>query len=393
MDMNKSPLTEQELETYLGFVEWLKKSWYGVPDSDVLLPYVAARYTPDEARLLTGMPYVPQTLAELSELTGISVDELRPKLDALAAKGLVYKQIKENHERYFLNDIFFIYRSFGWPGRTAEYDKTTGPLQHKYLTGGLMSPWMGVKEKGLRVLPIEVTIDNPTGILPYEEVRKILDKVDYFTVSNCPCRHANNLDPDSPDCEYPTEVCLHFDKLGRYIVENGMGREITRQETEEILKRCADLGLIHGISNQQENPDTICNCCRDCCIWFLALNRYGHDGSLTPSNFRIMTSPSTCVGCGLCITRCPMEALHLADAPQAEGSKTAVAGKDGRHRELTNKTGRIAELNPSRCIGCGVCAYKCPTQSLKLLRNPVEHRPPQTGRDWGMKFMGDIKSK
>jgi NAD-dependent dihydropyrimidine dehydrogenase PreA subunit len=212
-------------------------------------------------------------------------------------------------------------------------------------------------------------------------------------VTHCPCRHSNNLDPDSPDSQYPTEVCLHFDKLGHYIVENGMGREITRQETEEILKRSAELGLIHGISNHQEKPDTICNCDRDCCMWFLTMNKYGHDGTLTPSNFRVTVNQSTCVGCGLCIKRCPMRALNLLDAPSVKGRKTAVTGKDGNKRELTNKNGKVAELDPKRCIGCGVCAYKCPSQSLTLARNQVEHHPPQTVRDWGMQFMADSKSK
>jgi Na+-translocating ferredoxin:NAD+ oxidoreductase subunit B len=392
MNKNQHPMTERDRSIYTKFLEWLRQSWYGVPDADVLLSYVAARYTPEEASLLTGLPFAPRTVAELEYLTKISADVLGRELDSLASKGLVYKQVKEGVIRYHLHDIFTIYRGFGWPGRSDEYSRTVGPLQHRYLMGGLLSPWKNVKEKGLRVLPIEVTIEDTRGVLPYEEVRRILDKVEYFTVSHCPCRHANNLDPDSPACRYPTEVCLHFDKLGHYIVENGMGREITRQETEEILKRSAELGLVHGISNQQEKPDTICNCCHDCCIWFLAMKKYGHDGSLTPSNFRIMLNQSTCVGCGLCVQRCPMEALHLIDTPLIKGHKIKVTGKDGRQRDLTNKTGKTAELNPERCIGCGVCAYKCQSQSLTLLRNQVEHHPPQTGRDWIMQFMAATKS-
>ena len=394
MAANHHPITDQDRDIYTRLIDWLKQSWYGVPDSDVLLPYVAARYTPEEAALLTGMPFAPKTLSELSELKGLSAATLGRQLDALAARGLVYKQVRDGVFRYHLQDIFTIYRGFGWPGGRDEYNQNVGPLQHKYLTGGLMSPWQNVKEKGLRVLQVEATIEDTRGVLPYEEVRKILDKVEYFTVSHCACRHANNLDPDSPDCQYPTEVCLHFDKLGRYIVENGMGREITRQETEDILKRSAELGLIHGISNQQEKPDTICNCCRDCCIWFLAMNKYGHAGSLTPSNFRVTVNPSTCIGCGLCVKRCPMEALNLVNATLVKGRKTTVTakGEDGRQRELTNKTGEVAELNPERCIGCGVCAYKCQSQSLTLKRNQVEHHPPQTGRDWIMQFMADTKS-
>ena len=104
METDQRPMTEQEQATYIKLIEWLRQSWYGVPDSDVLMPYVAARYTPEEAALLTGMPFAPKTLAELSDLTRISADVFRPKLDALAAKGLVFKQVKENRERYCGHD-------------------------------------------------------------------------------------------------------------------------------------------------------------------------------------------------------------------------------------------------------------------------------------------------
>jgi len=392
MNTESLNLSDKDLQVYNRFIDWLKQSWYGVPASVFLVPYIAARYTPEEAAFLTGMPFSPKPLAELAGLTGTGIDALRTKLDALATKGLIYKQVKDGQERYHLNDIFFEYRTFGWPGNHGKYDQKAGTLLHKYLMGGAMSPFATVKEKGLRVIPVNTTIEDTRGVLAYEELSKILDKVEYFTVSHCPCRHTNNLDPGSPDCQYPTEVCLHFDKLGRYIVENGMGREITRKETEEILRHSADLGLIHGISNQQEKPDTICNCCRDCCIWFLAMKKYGHKGTLTPSNFRITVNQSTCTGCGLCVKRCPMEALHLEDMPEAKGRKNIITGRDGRQRELTNKTGRSAVLDPELCIGCGVCAYKCPSQSLALARNHVEHHPPQTGRDWLTQFIADTKS-
>jgi hypothetical protein len=70
MDTNQRPMTEEERTTYTKFIEWLKQSWYGVPDSDVLMPYMIARYTPEEALLLTGMPFAPKTLSELEEMTG-----------------------------------------------------------------------------------------------------------------------------------------------------------------------------------------------------------------------------------------------------------------------------------------------------------------------------------
>lgn len=389
MNRNIENLTEHERKVYEDFIGWLKNSWYGVPSSDILLPYVVARYTLDEAKLLTGMPFSLKAIDELAKLKGMVKEDLSFKLDELAKKGLVYRSRKDGILHYNLNDIFFVYRTFGWPGRTDDHSKQVAPLQVKYFNNGLLDPFEHVKEKGLRVLPIEFTIKDNRQVLPYEEVAKILESAEYFSVSHCPCRHPVNLTPGTPNCKYPTEVCLHFDRLGRYIVENGLGREITRLEAEEILKNCAELGLVHGISNQQDKPDTICNCCRCCCIWFTAFHKLKHSGSLTPSNFKVHINDATCLGCGLCVKRCPMEAIQLIDMPSAKGRKTIVKDQKKGDRELTNKTEKVASINADLCIGCGVCAYKCQSHSLVMKRLTTEHHPPKTGRDWMMQFMSD----
>ena len=175
------------------------------------------------------------------------------------------------------------------------------------------------------------------------------------------------MDPDFADCEYPTEVCLHFGRLGHYIVENGMGREITRQETEEILRKSAEAGLVHGVSNMQEAPDTICNCDPCCCIMFEAFHKLKHTEGMTPSNYQIRINSETCIGCGLCVKRCPMEALNLEDCPEAKDRVTVVeAEREKEKKILKNKNGKISAVHPDLCIGCGVCAYKCPSKSMVL---------------------------
>jgi ferredoxin len=122
------------------------------------------------------------------------------------------------------------------------------------------------------------------------------------------------------------------------------------------------------------------------------MKKYGHDGTLTPSNFRVSVNKSACTGCGLCVRRCPMEALHLEEDAAAKGRETLIPGKDGKQRTLINQTGKISQLAPERCIGCGVCVYKCPAGAITLERNPVEHAPPQTGRDWIMQFLTDTRT-
>jgi hypothetical protein len=86
---------------------------------------------------------------------------------------------------------------------------------------------------------------------------KVVENYEYYTVSHCPCRERHRLDPDYTDSTKPSEVCLHFNELGRYCVENGLGREITKEETIEILKKAADAGLVHGLQNHQDTPETL----------------------------------------------------------------------------------------------------------------------------------------
>jgi NAD-dependent dihydropyrimidine dehydrogenase PreA subunit len=388
----KKRITVAEQEVYQRFMDSLRQTWWGLPESDYLVPLIKAQYTPEEALLLTGMPFSGKNLEELAEIKQMDPAELRKRLDAMARKGLVFRTVRGDSVRYRLNDFFFIGRTAFWPGRKDKFSKTLAPLHNQHYYHGGFEQYKHTQAKGLRVLPIQETIEDTKQVLPYEEVIKVLDSQEYFVVTTCPCKHRKNLDPDFPNCEYPTEVCLHFGQLGRYIVENGMGREITRKETEDILRQCAEVGLVHAIDNQQERPDTICNCCKCCCIWFEAFHKLKHSLSLTPSNYHIHTNSQTCIGCGLCVKRCPMEALHLEDFPEAKGRVTVVTSEKEGKKELKNKTGKVSAANIDFCIGCGVCAYKCPTRSLVLERREVTHHPPVTGRDYIMQYMSDLQA-
>ena len=379
-------------EIYQRLIDRLKQSLLGLPEAEELIPLIKATYTPEEASLLAGMPPQAVNVEELAEMKQMDPARLRVRLDALARKGLVFRTVRGETVRYRLNDSFFVhYRSALWAGHTDERTKAIAPLVNQYYYHGGFDQWGLTHHKGLRVLPIQEVIEDTRQILPYEEVVKVLDSQDYFAVSHCPCRHRKNIDPDSPDCKYPTEVCLHFGGLARYTVENDLGRQITRQETHDILRRCAEVGLVHGVNNWQEGVDTICNCCRCCCLWFEAFYKLKHTMSISPSNYRVRTSPDICIGCGLCVKRCPMGAIRLEDSPEAKNriSIVVVEGKEGK-KELKNKQGKVAVVNPDLCVGCGVCAYKCSTQSLVLEHRDVIEDPPENMFQYGMLVLADF---
>jgi ferredoxin len=59
--------------------------------------------------------------------------------------------------------------------------------------------------------------------------------------------------------------------------------------------------------------------------------------------------------------------------------------------EATNKKGQIAEQDPDLCIGCGVCAHKCPTDSLVLERREAVSHPPKDVQEWMRRYIEDHK--
>ena len=365
-----------EKEIYSRFIAWLDKGWWHLPASEHLFPSIKAFFTPEEAVLLTGFPFKPTELKELANLKGREPDDLAPKLDALARKGAVWRTDRGGSLLYNLNDAFFIF--FRGPFSALHLDqaaKAMAPPLNRYLRDGLMDQLAPVHTKALRTIPIAQTVEEPRRIAPYEDVMGLVDSQDFLAVSNCACRQRKRVDPGSAQCEHPEEVCLHFGDLAHYLVDSGLSREITREEAKDILKVAADAGLVHAMSNRQKEVDTICNCCGCSCIFFESYHVLKHEKSHDFSNYRLKINPETCKACGLCVQRCPIQALTLEDSPLTK-----------------NKQRKAATLmNPGPCLGCGVCVHKCPTQSLILEPRAEIQDPPKDRREWMTKWVMDQK--
>ena len=108
-------------------------------------------------------------------------------------------------------------------------------------------------------------------------------------------------------------------------------------------------------------------------MWFKAYHEFGHGKSLDVSNYLATMNPETCKGCGLCVKRCPMEAITLETSEKAN-----------------NKVGKLAMLDADLCIGCGVCAYKCPTKSIVLIQRQEVTEPPVNTREFVNRMVKDL---
>lgn len=340
---------------YERFIQHLRGWMFGMPEAEEVIPLLETRLTTEEAEFLADIPFFPHSIEQLTEKLGIPAAELSARLDPLARRGIVFRHESKDTVRYALNDSLFMFlRSPFWAGKTDETTRKLAVLGNKYFTNTYGVEFGKHPTMGLRAIPVEKTIKDTREIRPYEDVVKVIEQEDYFCTSTCPCRHRNNLDPDRTICKHETFNCLHFGRLARYMVQQGMGKEITREQAGQILRDAAEAGLVHGISNTQNGMDTICNCCSCCCLFFESMKVLQLNG-IQASNYIVQIDTETCIGCGLCVERCPADALELMDT--------------------------VSTLSPALCLGCGVCVYECPTESMSLVLREKDQDFPKNFRE------------
>lgn len=82
------------------------------------------------------------------------------------------------------------------------------------------------------------------------------------------------------------------------------------------------------------------------------------------SNYLVEITPETCIACGLCIKRCPMDAIQMKFSTKA-----------------TNKFRKAVVVDADLCIGCGVCVHKCKPKAITLKRKKEITQPPRTQKE------------
>ena len=168
-------------------------------------------------------------------------------------------------------------------------------------------------------------------------IEPVIEKAQLIAVCHCPCRMRYKL--TGQGCDHPTEVCMKFDEMARYVIDQGLGREITREEALEIARKSEEAGLVHFVDNTGGEIKHNCNCC-GCACWNVGpiRRRKIPRDAIMATYFMRETDEDECTECGACVEICPVDALEMDDGPPI--------------------------VDEEWCIGCGVCAYICPEQAI-----------------------------
>lgn len=329
-------------DVYGALARHLDEMPVGAPMSDELMGILRILFTPEEAELGSKLPFMNADLDALSATTGVPAAELGPVLDGMVSKGTVFKSVKGGAAKYrLLPTVVGFSETPFWPGRDSERVRKLAPLWVEYFKTAFGKEIGDRKTPVLRVVPVDEEIASGSEVLPFETVSRLVEEAAYRVVAYCPCRQLKAYVGEG--CEHERENCFHFGSMGRYMVEQGMGREVTLEETLEKLKEAHEAGLVFSTDNYGGKVSTICCCCSCCCGFITTMNELGYANAMAASSYAATVDDGSCTGCGDCEERCPVGAIRLDDD-------------------------MVAVVDEARCLGCGVCIPACSGEALTLRR-------------------------
>jgi len=315
-------------------------------------------FTKKEAEFLTHftVPYQDaETIDQIAEKTGKPRKKIQAMVDRLVSRGLLFKYTsrRDGQAYYSLAPAVPGFLDFYFAsGIDSDETRKVGELWEKYLMSGGGLEGGASNYPCFRVMPIEktITVDKEIRvehmILPFEKMSEFIKTSRKIAVINCFCRSilARAIKP----CVHPLETCLNFDYTAEFMVERGYGRYLSVKEALELLEEMEKVGLVHTTINAQTRPALICSCCTCACNILRGLTKLHNPRAFAKSNFLPIRDDELCKKCKECVRICPMEA-NVYHAPH------------------DNEPERILHLE-ERCIGCGLCAYHCSNDAIKLVK-------------------------
>lgn len=325
----------------------------GYPPKEELLDILKESFTPREAEVALAIPthVIPFQLARFSEIAAqldVPADEVRETLENLAGRGLIFSgRMGDGARGFALQQFGYGFpQTYFWKGAETPFSKRMAELVVRYAKRDQLRVAYGATQtKPLRYVPVSRAFQpEEHAVFPFEMMEELIERVQVIALAHCPCRVSAQL-IGKRKCNHELEVCIKYDDLAEYLIERKLGREISKKEAIEVVRRSEEAGLVHLVDNAREGIKHTCNCC-GCCCWSVGSirRRTIPRDVLMATYFLRETDEEKCTGCGSCADICPVGCVTME--------------------------GNLPVVDWDWCIGCGVCAVPCPTGAIKLVRRP-----------------------
>ena len=362
-------------QVYTRLAKHLGALGMGYPEKEELIEILRENFTPQEAEVALAIPtkvipFEPAPISQIHAHAKIPKKKLESILSNLAHRGLLFsKKMKKGEMGYALQQFGFGFpKTFFWGGVETPNSKKMAELTIKYSKKDQLYEVYGeTNTKAFRYVPATLSIDPEThAVFPFEMIEELIQKVKVIALVHCPCRTMAHL-TGRKQCDHPTENCIKYDELAEYLIEKGIGREITKAEALDVIKKSEEAGLVHLVDNARDGIKHTCNCC-GCCCWSVGMidRRKIPRDVLMATYFLRETDREKCTGCGQCVEICPVQVIKI------EGDFPVV------DREW--------------CIGCGVCAVPCPTSAVRLVRKS-DAIPPKDFKELHQQILRERASR
>jgi Fe-S-cluster-containing hydrogenase component 2 len=343
---------------YQHLADHLRRLGMGYPVTEALVEILKENFTPLEAEIALAIPtrIIPLEIATVDEIlenVELSKPELVEILERLTQKKLLFSaKTKDGQTGYALHQVGFGFpQSFFWSGEDTPHGRKMAGMLAKYFNRHVTAEAYASETKPFRYIPVGQSLTPELqAVYPLHMMESVIEKAQVIALAHCPCRVAYGLAGKS--CEHPTEVCMKFDEMARYVIDHGLAKEITREEALDVIKLTEEAGLVHFVDNSEGEIKHNCNCC-GCACWNVGniKRRKIPRDVIMATYFMRETDEDVCEQCGACADICPVDALEMGDGPPV--------------------------VDEEWCIGCGVCATVCPSGAvtMKLRDDRTGHLP------------------
>jgi len=305
-------------------------------------------FSSEEAAIASQLHMDPEPVEIIAERIGEKPEEVKTLLKVMVKRGLVWFRKANGKPCYRLAPFMVgIYED-----HLNDMDHEFAHLFEEYMTEGgaqgIMQPFPALH----RVVPARGSVKTEY-ILPYDDIKVMLDKAISFGVRDCVCRRQKALHGDPP-CDFPVKMCLNFTTFQRPETKN----TVSREKALQLLDQAEEVGLVHTVSNVIEGVYYVCNCCGCCCGILRGITEWGIKESVAYANYSARINKDSCTNCGGCVDRCQVKAINDDDG------QTIVI--------------------EDRCIGCGLCVTGCPSDAVILIKRhdaAIIH-PPEDFTAW-----------